>query len=392
MSKVYVDSSPVDGVTRTKASWSKLPWEAVRLLQTLAIKLWPPGEDVDDVCVRQLKGALTNEVFECSWNTSRDGEEDDVDGNDDTIRHVDHLNVERKKQRRVVLVRLYGTGVDNFFNREDEIRTFEAMSKAGQGPRLLGRFSTGRVEEFLHARTLTAQDLRDPDVSARIAAKLREFHQLSMPGSPEPRIWKRLRDWLTEALSIPSAAKFIAQVCSHSLKAEIEDLEIQASNLHSETGFCHNDLQYGNIMMDDETDILTIIDYEYATYNSVAYDLANHFCEMAANYHTDTPHILDYSQYPELKERRRFIRAYLGSSGNIVTASQVKQLSDEVDFYVLASHIHWGLWGLISHYVNEIDFDYLEYARQRFSLYHLSKGIIRNIHCKRDVYPSSYEE
>lgn len=39
-------------------------------------------------------------------------------------------------------------------------------------------------------------------------------------------------------------------------------------------------------------------DYEYASYNAVAYDIANHFCEMAADYHTETPHILDFSKYP----------------------------------------------------------------------------------------------
>lgn len=39
-------------------------------------------------------------------------------------------------------------------------------------------------------------------------------------------------------------------------------------------------------------------DYEYSSYNSVAYDIANHFCEMAADYHTETPHVLDYSKYP----------------------------------------------------------------------------------------------
>lgn len=44
--------------------------------------------------------------------------------------------------------------------------------------------------------------------------------------------------------------------------------------------------------------LLSSQDYEYASYNPVAYDLANHFCEMAANYHSDTPHILDYSLYP----------------------------------------------------------------------------------------------
>ncbi|PWA63247.1 bromo adjacent homology (BAH) domain protein [Artemisia annua] len=36
-------------------------------------------------------------------------------------------------------------------------------------------------------------------------------------------------------------------------------------------------------------------DYEYPSFNPVAYDLANHFCEMAANYHNDTPHVLDYN-------------------------------------------------------------------------------------------------
>lgn len=44
--------------------------------------------------------------------------------------------------------------------------------------------------------------------------------------------------------------------------------------------------------------LFIVQDYEYASFNPVAYDLANHFCEMAANYHTDTPHILDYSIYP----------------------------------------------------------------------------------------------
>lgn len=39
-------------------------------------------------------------------------------------------------------------------------------------------------------------------------------------------------------------------------------------------------------------------DYEYASYNPVAYDLANHFCEMVANYHSEKPHFLDYRKYP----------------------------------------------------------------------------------------------
>ena len=39
-------------------------------------------------------------------------------------------------------------------------------------------------------------------------------------------------------------------------------------------------------------------DYEYANYNPVAYDMENHLCKMAANYHIGRPHILDFSKYP----------------------------------------------------------------------------------------------
>jgi choline/ethanolamine kinase len=44
--------------------------------------------------------------------------------------------------------------------------------------------------------------------------------------------------------------------------------------------------------------MLSSQDYEYASYNPIAFDIANHFCEMTADYHTDKPHILDYSKYP----------------------------------------------------------------------------------------------
>lgn len=116
-----------------------------------------------------------------------------------------------------------------------------------------------------------------------------------------------------------------------------------------------------------------IQDYEYASYNPVAYDLANHFCEMVADYHSDTPHVLDYNKYPGLEERQRFIRVYLSSEGNKPSNAKVNQLVKAVEKYTLANHIFWGLWGLISSYVNKIDFDYKEYARQRFQQYWLRK-------------------
>lgn len=43
------------------------------------------------------------------------------------------------------------------------------------------------------------------------------------------------------------------------LEAEIDILEKNLVRENQKIGFCHNDLQYGNIMMDDETQVITII-------------------------------------------------------------------------------------------------------------------------------------
>lgn len=102
--------------------------ELCKILRLVASE-W--GDVVDDMAALQvvpMKGAMTNEVYQIIWPTKTG---DDL---------------------RKVLIRIYGEGVEVFFNRDDEIRTFECMSKHGQGPRLLGRFADGRVEEFIHAR------------------------------------------------------------------------------------------------------------------------------------------------------------------------------------------------------------------------------------------------
>ncbi|XP_026659754.2 probable choline kinase 2 [Phoenix dactylifera] len=326
----------------------RIPKEARRILDNLATE-WSDVVDSKALEVVHLKGAMTNEVYQINWPTER------KDG------------VSRK-----VLVRIYGEGVDVFFDREDEIRTFECMSRHGQGPRLLGRFPNGRIEQFINARTLSAADLRDPEISALIASKLREFHDLDMPGPRNVFLWERLRNWLKTAQDLSSADE-AKEFRLDTLEEEITTLENLLSEKDQRIGFCHNDLQYGNIMIDEETRQVTIIDYEYASFNPIAYDLANHFCEMASDYHTETPHILDFNKYPGYDERKRFVQTYLSSSGETPNQVEVDNLLQLIEKYALASHVIWGLWGIISEHVNDIEFDYMEYARQRFQQYWLRK-------------------
>ncbi|CAK9133676.1 unnamed protein product [Ilex paraguariensis] len=331
---------PVDNAIVNKEG--RLPAEAKRILQSMASS-WNDITDPNELQVIPLKGAMTNAVYQIKWPTNRE-------------------------HSQKVIVRIYGESVDIFFDREIEIRTFEFMSKQGQGPRLLARFSNGRIEEFIHARTLSAPDLRDPKISSLIAAKMKEFHDLDMPGPKTVVLWDRLRKWLSAAKSMSSPEE-VEAFHLDAIEEEISILEKNLSGDDERIGFCHNDLQYGNIMIDEETRSITIIDYEYASYNPVAFDIANHFCEMAADYHTETPHILDYSKYPDLEERQRFLCVYLSCSGDQPSDLKMEQFVQEVEKYTLANHLFWGLWGIISEHVNDIDFDYIEYARQRFQQY-----------------------
>lgn len=100
-----------------------------KVLQTLSGKWGDVVEDLERIQVKPMKGAMTNQVFMVNWPTKDN--------------HFHH---------RKLLVRVYGDGVDLFFDRKDEIRTFEIVSRYGHGPRLLGRFASGRIEEFIHAR------------------------------------------------------------------------------------------------------------------------------------------------------------------------------------------------------------------------------------------------
>jgi hypothetical protein len=61
----------------------------------------------------------------------------------------------------------------------------------------------------------------------------------------------------------------------------------------------------------DSASCITFIDYEYSGFNPMAYDIANHWCEWAADYHTEEPHVLDFSKLPDPQQQYFFVDSYL---------------------------------------------------------------------------------
>lgn len=135
--------------------------------------------------------------------------------------------------------------------------------------------------------------------------------------------------------------------------------------------FSHNDTQCGNLLLRqlDEVSVreraheqILVIDFEYASANPRAFDIANHFHEWCADYHHPS---LSYSLskhgvYPNESERKRFYKAYLSTDrishlsldGDVPEESKeeeerISKLEEEVKIWSPASHVMWSLWGLV---------------------------------------------
>ncbi|KDO33350.1 hypothetical protein SPRG_02157 [Saprolegnia parasitica CBS 223.65] len=286
-----------------------------------------------DVTIQHLSGAMTNVIFACEKKT---------------------------QHNRKVLLRIYGTGTDAFFERSEEMHVFQQLSQFDLGVGLLGEFDNGRVETMIDGATCTAADIRDPLISTKIARKFRAFHDVNVDIDRHPRILKNIHKLFRDAKSKVAAATSIS-VDFDAFAEDIGTLETMLAAVPSPV--------YGNIMLSSKTDDVVFIDFEYSHYNPRGYDLGNHFSEWCYNYHGETPHLGDFGAYPSVDEQRAFCRAYLEADG-APTAADVEALRTEANTYALATHLFWSLWGFIQATQSTIDFDFEAYAKCRWAAFH----------------------
>lgn len=101
---------------------------------------------------------------------------------------------------RKLLLRIYGSQSDHLIDRESELQILKRLRRKKIGPSLLGTFTNGRFEQFLYARTLTAQDLRNPQTSRQIAMRMRELHDgielLEKERDSGPFVWQTWDKWV----------------------------------------------------------------------------------------------------------------------------------------------------------------------------------------------------
>ena len=145
---------------------------------------------------------------------------------------------------------------------------------------------TCRIEEFYRGRTLTAQEVFDPEIQRGIADELFRLHRLEPDNLPSKTFFELLHEqWGPMARSVlvehRSAFPADEQVMCDELaeihsEATIE--KVLACLPDRAPVFCHNDTYHGNVMKLDDGSI-KLIDFEFSCLNHIAFDFANLFAE-----------------------------------------------------------------------------------------------------------------
>ncbi|KAL2405863.1 hypothetical protein ABEF95_002820 [Exophiala dermatitidis] len=158
--------------------WVNFKRDIVRLTHTLKLKGWRriPIDRAQDIEVVRLSGALTNAVYVVRPPKNME-EYDRLQGDGTTPGGSSTSGLPVSKRQPIqLLLRIYGPQVEHLIDRQAELNILRRLARRRIGPRLLGSFDNGRFEEYLHAKTLTAEDLRVPETSKQIAKRMRELH------------------------------------------------------------------------------------------------------------------------------------------------------------------------------------------------------------------------
>lgn len=292
----------------------------------------------------------------------------------------------------VVLLRVNGVGTERIINRADEVVSMLCLNKAGFCPPVYAQLKNGLCYGFLAGRRLQVHEtVGDWNIMRKIAALMAKLHSLKVPAyfkDREPFLWLKM-DQLLENVptSFPdpeTQRSFLSSIGSiGDLRKEINWVKELLVDCKSPIVLCHNDIHSANIIYDEETGNMKLVDYEYTGPNYLAFDIADHFCEFAGVEN------VDYRKYPEEGVQKRWIRMYLeevqslrGENEVEIYDKIVQEMYDDIGKLVLGCHLFWIVWSLFQTAHSSIKFDFMEYGILRFNEFLKRKAILLELNHK----------
>ena len=276
--------------------------EGVDDARAAAERLWPGGHAV----IAELGGGITNRNFKV-----------DVDGESFVL---------RMGGANTTLL-----GID----REVEFEAAERAFEAGIGPEVFAFLPDEGwlVARYVAGRSIPIDEMRRPEMLARVAPALRRFHD----GEPIPG---RFDAWaVVDGYRAIALARGVAIPGRFDAMREIAE-RIRAARGPQPQVPCHNDLLNGNFLDDGE---IRVVDWEYAGMGDRFFDLAN----FSVNHEFG------------VEDDRRLLDAYFGAARDADVAS--------LRLMRFMSDFREAMWGVLQSGISELDFDFGGYAARHFT-------------------------
>ena len=214
-------------------------------------------------------------------------------------------------------------------DRTEEILVFQALSGKGWGPKLLGVFPGGRIEEFIPSHTLTPREASHLDIIHDLAVSFARFHSLQLPISKNQMkeiehnhlnpLAKDLgsNEKILEHLEDPKIKVYDIdwkRYLNMDKKKEIRWIFNRIRQLPTPNVLCNFDTNFQNCLIRnhwrDHDTRTVLIDYEYSMHAPRGIDIGGHFFFRMIDLKADGDKTSG-CDFPFENERRLFAKSYL---------------------------------------------------------------------------------
>jgi thiamine kinase-like enzyme len=236
--------------------------------------------------------------------------------------------------------------------RFNELAASRAAAACGLSPQVVHAAPGALVFEFVDGKTLGAEDVRQPQMLARILPLVRKCHR-EMPlhvTGPALIFWvfHVLRDY-GHSLKAGNSRHLAALPRLLDIAAELEKAVGAVEIVYG-----HNDLLPTNFI--DGGNRLWLIDWDYAGFNSPLFDLAN---------------LCSNNEVP-MAEETHLLEAYFERKADAALLHRYHAMK-------CASLLRETMWSMISEIHSTLDFDYAAYTAENLARFERALGDFRDM-------------
>ncbi len=238
-----------------------------------------------DITIEKKSGGYLNQVYSCLHN-------------DDLVLQEDGLLVRMNGKNRKAMERV-------FIHKQHEIRYVKEMNAHKIGAPLLATFNNGLILKLMKGKTLSPEELQNQDIERKVAKMLAQIHLITIP-SDIPKCWE-LKEGLLRCMGEldqdSNLEERYKELYTSTIRKEFDCMVqwIESCNIPIELN--HGDCSPANLIYDEQTGLMTILDFEIASTQIFTYDLGKYHLSLLG-----VPR--DFRKY-DGERMKQFVKLYL---------------------------------------------------------------------------------